>query len=47
MAALKKKTTPAKVKPAAKSKKAPALDVEAAPGKRLLITDVVLRDGHQ
>src|SRR5437867_12817413 len=25
----------------------PALQVEPAPGKKLLITDVVLRDGHQ
>lgn len=50
MATRKKKPAvrPNKVRTAAKAKKAaPAFELEAAPAKRLLITDVVLRDGHQ
>ena len=43
---MKRKT--AKPTRAAKTRKtAPAFEVEAAPGKKLLITDVALRDGHQ
>jgi pyruvate carboxylase subunit B len=48
----KKMTLWQKAESAAKSvatsrQTAPALDIAAAPAKRLLITDVVLRDGHQ
>jgi pyruvate carboxylase subunit B len=45
--AARKGVTPLPARSAKARKNAPAFDVEAAPGKKLLITDVALRDGHQ
>jgi pyruvate carboxylase subunit B len=36
-----------KTRPAARRDRRPPFDIEAAPGKKILLTDVALRDGHQ
>jgi pyruvate carboxylase subunit B len=46
-AASSKPATPKATKPKAALTKEPALSIQPAPQKKLLITDVALRDGHQ